>query len=66
MQRVYEENEWGKVSKRIVTSGMYFFNNVFYSLLNSHLVYIYSTNSIRTTATNAATTSPQCPPPMPP
>ena len=22
MQRVYEENEWGKVSKRIVTGGL--------------------------------------------
>ena len=23
MQRVYEENEWGKVSKRIVTAGVW-------------------------------------------
>ena len=22
MQRVYEENEWGKVSKRIITNGL--------------------------------------------
>ena len=42
-----------------------FFNNVFYSLLNDSLVYVYGTNTMGTMATNVATTSPRHPPPMP-
>ena len=33
MQRVYEENEWGKVSKRIVTEPLVFFSLIFLTLL---------------------------------
>ena len=41
MQRVYEENEWGKVSKRIVTISFFLFSFLFLFSILSWLIHLF-------------------------